>query len=223
MKNIRNKKIKLITGGLIFLGIMSSTILLGSKVSSKEPNKVADSKIENTQPTKKIDVNSEPIPADNSKDPIQEPIEVVDNDEVQRRYNDVDKKSLTYNTTMDTSKYYFYEYENGLAYYRGVHNDLKPLNDKKYASILKGYEYVDITEGIDYEKALDLVLKVLPDDIVLTRTKDFDNEAKFNFYSSSRGNFIVRLEYKKLYDLECISIGTDKDKISNISYFKEID
>ncbi len=211
-----NKKYIITVVVVLTLVIISLVIFTNSK------NKKAQISIENDSPTKVVNPNDK-IELENSHtEAMYDSIKVFDNEEVLKRYKEVNKKYLTYDNTMKNSDDYFYEFKNGLAYNHKANKDLKPLNNKKYAMILKGYSYSNIEKSFTNEEALDTVSKVLPNDSKELTSKVFDDE-KYIYYTSSKGNFIVRFGYERLYDSQNSFIGTNKDKVDSISYFKEID
>lgn len=75
-----------------------------------------------------------------------------------------------------------------------------------------GYSFANITEPMTREDALSKADLVLPENCQEVRSKSSD-DYELVFYSSDKGNFIVCLEYERIFN---------EDKIQSISYFKAI-
>ncbi|RDY22909.1 hypothetical protein CHF27_010850 [Romboutsia maritimum] len=137
----------------------------------------------------------------------------IDNDVVNERYKNVDKKTLTYETSDDKGTY-MYESNEGL-FSQNYLDKQKPINDKKYVSILNGYTYAcEVNQcNVTYEEALNLVSKLLPDDIKMTGTRDYQVNRKYITYSSSKGNFMVDFVSQD---------EVNKGNVVGINYSKEL-
>jgi len=150
------------------------------------------------------------------------PKDEIDNTLIAERYKTVKKEDLTYEVTQ--SSHYFYESENDLisSYFL---DEIPNVDDKKYGDILEDYTYACEINSIDitYDEALDLVYKVLPDDIKKEREK-FNEKGKSKhtniIFSSSKGNFIVSLAHPIV---SCVNgVETlDTNCVVGISYLRE--
>lgn len=205
------KKALLIVLLIILFGIILA-ILNGNFSKKTSSSNEISKNIENDIP-KKID-----IPADESG----ENIESVDNKEIDKRYQNINKGNLTYETTMeDLDKSYFYEFKNGLALKRADNTDLKPINNEKYAKVLLGYSYSRLDKPFTKNQVLDKVNSILPYNSKEVSKKKFDDYELIK-YNTSKGNFIVCLGYKIITDELGAFAKLDKDNIQDIYYFKEI-
>ncbi|OXX82896.1 hypothetical protein AVM15_15175, partial [Paraclostridium benzoelyticum] len=162
-------------------------IIIGITLNNNFPKKISSASettqsIENDIPTK-IDV-----PANQSES--GKAIESVDNKEIDKRYEKINKNKLTYETT-DTNldKNYFYEFKNGLALKREDNSDLKPINSEKYARVLLGYSYSGLDESFSKDQALNKVKSILPDNSKEIYKKAF-NDYELIKYNTNNGNFI---------------------------------
>lgn len=191
MKAKINKKVMLLT-------MLSATCIILIFCSIGYKNIKKQRLIENDSPVNRVNPSELESREDNSKEAMYDDITVLDNEEIEKRYKTVNKKYLTYDIAMKNEKDYFYEFKNGVAYNHNANKDLKPINNKKYAHVLLGYNYVDVD------------------------SKVFDDE-EYIHYKSSKGNFMLRLGYEKLYDVQNVFTGINKDRIDSISYLKAID
>ncbi|WP_346880462.1 hypothetical protein [Clostridium sp. UBA3061] len=191
---------------LIYIGIFIMSLLMvgcGDKPNVKEeiPNKDISS--------------SNPIIDNTDKDEI-------DNTIISERYKNVKKEDLTYKVAQKS--YYFYESEDDLVSSSRL-SEIPNIDDKKYGYILKDYTYaceVNPTD-ITYDEALDLIYKVLPDDIKKEREKfNKNNEIKNTnlIFSSSKGNFIVNLVHP-IISYESGNETVDTNSVVGISYLRE--
>lgn len=195
------KKIK-----LIYIGIATMSLLMVG--CGDKPNVKAEI------PNEDISASS-PIIDNTDKDEI-------DNTIISERYKNVKKEDLTYKVAQKS--YYFYESEDDLVSSSRL-NEIPNIDDKKYGYILKDYTYaceVNPTD-ITYDEALDLIYKVLPDDIKKERKKfNKNNEIKNTnlIFSSSKGNFIVNLVHP-IISYESGNETVDTNSVVGISYLRE--
>jgi len=146
----------------------------------------------------------------------------IDNTIISERYKNVKKEDLTYKVAQKS--YYFYESEDDLVSSSRL-SEIPNIDDKKYGYILKDYTYaceVNPTD-ITYDEALDLIYKVLPDDIKKEREKfNKNNEIKNTnlIFSSSKGNFIVNLVHP-IISYESGNETVDTNSVVGISYLRE--
>ncbi|MBP3931492.1 MAG: hypothetical protein J6D47_18250 [Peptostreptococcaceae bacterium] len=76
--------------------------------------------------------------------------------------------------------------------------------------------------SLTYEQAIELIKKVLPDDIKqIGLTIDEEVNKEYIYYESSKGNFRVGLCYEYELNDENIEV-VNKDRICGIDYSKEI-
>lgn len=137
---------------------------------------------------------------------------IIDNRVVDERYDNVKKEYLTYDS-YDPNTISF-EYDNGFASSSPL-QDEKPVNEKQYVSILRGYTYFREIGSIDisYEEAIEKAKKLLPDDIVEVRKiEDTDFSIEYIFYESSKGNFVVGFAGSHM----------GEDRVAGITYMKEL-
>ncbi len=145
-----------------------------------------------------------------------------DNSVIKKRYENVNKEQLTYEIVPQSG--YFYESENEIVSSFRL-NEIPSINDKKYWYILEDYTYaceLNATK-LTYDEAINLINKVLPNDIKKEREKLHDAESyliRSIIYSSSKGNFIVQLVHPKIED-ENLKKTTDVNTVIGLSYLKE--
>lgn len=152
--------------------------------------------------------------------------ETTDNEEILNRYDKVDKSTLTYAVSKDPatkhlSGYYFYETEKGLGSNIKGSSPTPPINDEKYAKVLLGYSFVNLADPITKEAALSKADLVLPENCQEVRSKSSD-DSELVFYSSDKGNFIVFLEYERIFNEDKNFTRINKDRVQSILYFKSI-
>ena len=140
----------------------------------------------------------------------------IDNDIINKRYENVKKEKLSYNpqevNTEDSDRI------------TKIYSVDSIEDDTMYSSILEGFTYYSESNPVNltYDEAINLVKKVLPDDISQVDLRiDEEVNKEYIYYESSKGNFRVELCYR--YDFndrneEVLS----KDKIVGIDYSKEI-
>jgi len=146
----------------------------------------------------------------------------IDNTVIAERYKNVKKEDLTYEVVPES--YYFYESENDLVS-SYLLNEIPNIDDKKYGYILEDYTYACLVNPTDitYEEALDLIYKVLPDDIKKEREK-FNENGKSKqtnlIFSSSKGNFVVSLAHPIISSVNGVDT-VDTNAVVGISYLRE--
>jgi len=146
----------------------------------------------------------------------------IDNTVIAERYENVKKEDLTYEVVPEY--HYFYESKDDLvsSYYLG---EISNIDDKKYGYILQDYTYACLVNSIDitYDEALDLIYKVLPDDVRKEREK-FNENGKSKqtniIFSSSKGNFVVGLAHPMVSCVKGVET-IDTNAVVGISYLKE--
>lgn len=192
---------------LLFIGCSNinsnQNIKIESKQNQNELNKDSLENIEHHVPYTNLDTGE------------------IDIKIINERYNNIDKEKLNYdaididslvenhnNNSDNMSKIYIAEQSNG---------------DTSYKTILEGYSYISEgnTFNFTYSEAIELVKKVLPDDIEevdYILNKELNTEYKY--YKSSKGNFRVNLHYSNDFSDKNID-EIHKDSIISISYSKE--
>lgn len=141
----------------------------------------------------------------------------IDNSIIDERYEKVNKKDLKYKTIKKNN-----ERSDGEQITKVI--VAEPLRDKNYADILQGYTYYALVNPtrVTYDEAMELVNKVLPDDIVkIKEEEDTDVNKKYIFYSSEKGNFVVGLCYGYEFN-ENNEEELRKDIIDGIDYSIEV-
>jgi len=140
-------------------------------------------------------------------------------------YDSVDKNDLKYEYDEDGPSY-LYEYNGGMAYGSDNSENFMPsINDKKYKPVLEEFSFASEENPINksYDEAIELVKKVLPDDIKKVDERDYiDGDPNYIGirileYSSSKGNFLVAFAHGYTDGVY------DKDKVAGINYHIEID
>lgn len=194
--------------GIVFLG---NTFSKGSISDSEEKvvSNVEERSIENDIPITWLDGE-----------------EITDNEEILNRYDKVDKSTLTYAVSKDPATkhltgYYFYETENGIGANIKGSDPSPPINDERYVKVLLGYSFFYLTDPITREAALSKADLVLPENCQEVRSKSSD-DYELVFYSSDKGNFIVFLEYERIFNEDKSFAGINKDRVQSILYFKSI-
>ena len=150
--------------------------------------------------------------------------ESIDNSIIDKRYKTVNKDILKYDFKETTE--YIFEFDDGFAV-NSESQDFKPINDKKYQSILLGYTYSSEVSStiIPYDEAISMVKKVLPNDIIKEKSKmTKDNSCEYIFFKSNKGNFVVGLHYALDYELNRNNpfLPYNKNIIAGIDYLKQI-
>ena len=151
---------------------------------------------------------------------------LIDNSIIEKRYENVKKEKLTYDRVQ-----YNYEGEKSTeaeADEREVITKIYPTdaikNDVNYKSILNGFSYACEVNPCDitYDEALELVKKVLPDDIEKVKSViDDEFNKEYIYYKSEKGNFRVGLSYG--YAMTDEGEKVDKNPIVGIDYSREMD
>ena len=116
----------------------------------------------------------------------------IDNSIINERYENVKKEDLTYDTEEDDSK------DNEKEVITQVYFADSTKNDINYKKILQGFSYASESNPCDltYNQAIELVKKLLPDDIKqVNSTVDEEVDKEYIYYESSKGNFRVGLSY----------------------------
>ena len=141
---------------------------------------------------------------------------VVDNDTIDKRYENLNKEELTYDTLKKSNE------DNNETITQVYKAD--SISNDNYEDILLGFTYFseDNASDFTYDEAIDLVKKVLPDDIEQV-DKVLDNEVnkEYIYYKSSKGNFRVGLCYGYRFNEDNVE-EVDKNLIVGIDYSKEI-
>lgn len=216
MKKERKNKWIVLSGTLVLVVVIS--IIFISYKTNKQKESI---NIEHNIPTKTTNPQDKQDLTDNNNEPIYDDITVFDEDEVNKRYKEVNKKDLTYEPNMKNSNDYFFEFENGLAYNTEANNHLKVISEKQYAMILQGYSYSKVKKAFTNEEAIEIAYSILPDDIKEIKTKEYKDE-NYIYYTSKKGNFIVLLRNEHIFNDKDESTNINKDKIESITYFKEL-
>lgn len=191
----------------------------GKEIKSEEEVKTEvaaeDNKTESVIETKdKIDISD--IVTREDMDPAELNSIIAEN------YKNVNKEELTYK--LEDGYGYWYEGDKEIAYSDRL-DEVPNINGKKYQYTLPEYTYAmhNPTE-ISYDKAMELVKSVLPDNI--KEERQFINGDIYGpvirhiVYSSSAGNFIVGIMHPRFED-ENGPGEVDMDTVIGISYLKE--
>ncbi|MCR8743938.1 hypothetical protein [Romboutsia lituseburensis] len=194
------------------LAILLTTIILMVGCTKKE-------EIQQKQP-KQV---KEEMVFDENKRPYDEyGEEVKSNDEVLKSYETINKKDLNYKYDENMSTYLF-EFKKGIAQMNPMQTE-EPLNDKKYKEVLQAFSFASEVNPIrvTYDEAIELVKKVLPDDIKKESETDYIGKEDVGTgiirYTSSQGDFIVNLAYGFGED----GITYDKNNVVGITYLKQV-
>ena len=142
----------------------------------------------------------------------------IDNSIINERYENVKKEEISYNSQEDDDT------ENEKQVTTEVHLADSIKDDVYYKSILLGFTYFAESNPCDltYEQAIELVRKVLPDDIKEVSSKiDEEVNKEYIYYESAKGNFRVGLSYGYEFDDDNGQV-VNKDKILGIDYSKEM-
>ena len=197
------RKNKLVTILLIASMIL---IMIGcSKVSNNEGENISTESLSTTE----IENHIPYINEDNGE---------IDNNIIDERYENVNKEELSYDPLVESSE------DDNSEVKTQVYLADSIKNDTNYKSILLGFTYFleSNPSNLTYDEAIELVKKVLPDDIEKVNTV-IDNEVnkEYIYYKSSKGNFRVGLCYGYKFNEENIE-EVDKNLIVGIDYSKEI-
>lgn len=159
---------------------------------------------------------------ENQKSIVQEENNYTDDTKVtMKRYDDVKKEYLKYEVKENTI--YFCETNRGIESIQVV-EESKRLNNKKYGQVLSSYMLPTVINAsyMSYDEAIEMVKKVLPDDIKEEYIKENSETNHWNiFYSSTKGNFVVCFSYFSYTDNKGIE-EVMKDKVIGIGYYKEV-
>ena len=138
----------------------------------------------------------------------------IDNSIINKRYENVKKEDLTYDTEKDDSK------DNEKEVITEVYSADSIKNDINYKKILQGFSYA--SESNPCESGNRIGKKLLPEDIKqVDSTMDEEVNKEYIYYESSKGNFRVGLSYGYEFNDENIDV-VNKNKIVGIDYSKEI-
>ena len=150
---------------------------------------------------------------------IDEKIGEIDNSIINERYENIKKEELTYNPK---------EYEDTEDNEKEVITQVQPADsikdDTNYKSILLGFTYFSESNPCDltYDQAIEVVKKVLPDDIKQVNSKkDREVNKEYIYYESDKGNFRVGLCYGYEFNDENVE-AVNENKIVGIDYSKDI-
>ena len=146
----------------------------------------------------------------------------IDNNIINERYENVKKEELSYDIAYD------YEVEDDGKINTGDSDRITEVYlatgyDTNYRSILEGFTYYSEQNPVDltYDEAIELVKKVLPDDIKQVDLRvDEELNKEYIYYESSKGNFMVGLCYGYEFNDENVEV-VNKSKIVGIDYSKE--
>ena len=135
----------------------------------------------------------------------------IDNSIINERYENVKKEDLTYDTEKDDSK------DNEKEVITEVYSADSIKNDINYKKILQGFSYASESNPCDltYNQAIELVKKLLPDDIKqVNSTVDEEVDKEYIYYESSKGNFRVGLSYGYEFNDENIDVVNNQEKLN---------
>ena len=193
---------------LVTILLIASMILIMtgcSKVSNNEGENISTESLLTTE----IENHIPYINEDNGE---------IDNNIIDERYENVNKEELSYDPLVESSE------DDNSEVKTQVYLADSIKNDTNYKSILLGFTYFleSNPSNLTYDEAIELVKKVLPDDIEKVNTV-IDNEVnkEYIYYKSSKGNFRVGLCYGYKFNEENIE-EVDKNLIVGIDYSKEI-
>lgn len=141
------------------------------------------------------------------------------------RYDKVNKKDLSYDLGTDVATErlddpYFYLTEQGLSLNVKENQPFECINDKKYGKVLLGYCFTDLEEPLTKNEALAKAEIVLPEGAKEISSKAYD-DCELVHFSTTKGEFIVRIAYERIFNEDKIAIGLNKEKIEALSYFRE--
>ena len=151
----------------------------------------------------------------NEKGEIDEML--IDNSIIEKRYENVRKEELTYNRT----QYGAVELESKDDVQIYLADSIS--DDVSYKSILGGFSYASEVNPCDvtYDEALELINRVLPDDIEIVKSViDEDVNKEYIYYKCEKGNFRVGLSYGYVMTDEGEKV--DKNLIVGIDYNMEM-
>ena len=185
---------------LVTILLIASMILIMtgcSKVSNNEGENISTESLLTTE----IENHIPYINEDNGE---------IDNNIIDERYENVNKEELSYDPLVESSE------DDNSEVKTQVYLADSIKNDTNYKSILLGFTYFleSNPSNLTYDEAIELVKKVLPDDIEKVNKE-------YIYYKSSKGNFRVGLCYGYKFNEENIE-EVDKNLIVGIDYSKEI-
>lgn len=217
---------KIILVGLVLVSILSIGCSNGSiKSEDKKSNIESTVEDENTVDESNMAEIENHIPyMKNENGEIDEML--IDNSIIEKRYENVEKEKLTYNSFQyNAEKEESTEVENNeREVITQIYLADSIKNDINYKSILQGFSYASEVNPCDvtYDEALELVKRVLPDDIEKVKSViDDEVNKEYIYYKSEKGNFRVGLSYGYVMTDEGQKV--DKDLIVGIDYSREMD
>ena len=193
---------------LVTILLIASMILIMtgcSKVSNNEGENISTESLLTTE----IENHIPYINEDNGE---------IDNNIIDERYENVNKEELSYDPLVESSE------DDNSEVKTQVYLADSIKNDTNYKSILLGFTYFleSNPSNLTYDEAIELVKKLLPDDIEKVNTViDDEVNKEYIYYKSSKGNFRVGLCYGYKFNEENIE-EVDKNLIVGIDYSKEI-
>ena len=193
---------------LVTILLIASMILIMtgcSKVSNNEGENISTESLLTTE----IENHIPYINEDNGE---------IDNNIIDERYENVNKEELSYDPLVESSE------DDNSEVKTQVYLADSIKNDTNYKSILLGFTYFleSNPSNLTYDEAIELVKKVLQDDIEKVNTViDDEVNKEYIYYKSSKGNFRVGLCYGYKFNEENIE-EVDKNLIVGIDYSKEI-
>ena len=217
---------KIILVGLALVSILSIGCSNGSiKSEDKKSNIESTVEDENTvDETNMAEIENHIPYMKNENGEIDEML--IDNSIIEKRYENVEKEKLTYNSLQyNAEKEESTEVENNeREVITQIYLADSIKNDINYKSILQGFSYASEVNPCDvtYDEALELVKRVLPDDIEKVKSViDDEVNKEYIYYKSEKGNFRVGLSYGYVMTDEGQKV--DKDLIVGIDYSREMD
>ncbi len=152
---------------------------------------------------------------------IDSAIGQIDDCVINERYENVKKEELTYSSIYDNTGEGVKDNDKSSIV---LHLAKSIENDVGYKDILLGFTYPSEGSSINltYDEAIELVKKVLPDDIEKFKTVlDTEVNKEYIYYKSEKGNFRVGLTYGSEFDSNNIE-QINKNTIVGIDYSREI-
>lgn len=201
---------------LIIISLVSLLFVGCSNVNNNEVENIKSESLKYRQEKDKDNLNSKDI--ENHIPYIDEYSAEIDNSIIDERYKNVKKEELSYNPIEKITKNDNSEQITKIYYADSI------KQDTFYKDVLQGFTYFSEINSINltYDEAIELVKKVLPDDIEKVNfilDKEFNKE--YIYYNSSQGNFRVGLCYGEEFDNENLEEIHTKSVVG-IDYSKEI-
>lgn len=199
-----------------FIVMMFAVIILSvgcSNINNKNS-------VENNDETKQNTVDENNMKEIENQIPyIDKMTDSRDNSIIDKRYENVRNEDLTYNSLQYEAEKEESESEAITQVY--LADSIK--DDVNYKCILEGFSYLSESNpcSVSYNEAIELIKKVLPDDIEKVRSViDEEVNKEYIYYKSEKGNFRVGLCQGYIMTDEGEKV--DKDLIVGIDYSKEI-